>query len=66
MTIELILLTLVALAQVAGFTMLGIMLYRMWEQTGAVTAATFLQGRRIEDVLEEVREELRRRPRDRA
>ena len=62
MTVELILLTLVALSQVAGFTILGVMLYRMWEQTGAVTAATFLQGRRMEEILKEVREELMRHP----
>ena len=62
MTVELILLTLVALSQVAGLTILGIMLYRMWEQTGAVTAATFLQGRRMEEILKEVREELMRHP----
>lgn len=62
MSTELILLTLVALSQVAGFTLLGVMLYRMWEQTGAVTAATFLQGRRIEEILKEVREELRLHP----
>ena len=62
MTVELILLTLVALSQVAGFTILGVMLYRMWEQTGAVTPATFLQGRRMEEILKEVREELMRHP----
>ena len=62
MNVELILLTLVALSQVAGFTALGIMLYRMWEQTGAVGAATFLQGRRMEEILKEVREELARHP----
>lgn len=62
MNVELILLTIVAVSQVIGFTILGIMLYRMWEQTGAVTAATFLQGRRIEEILIEVRQELTRRP----
>ncbi|MBI3988808.1 MAG: hypothetical protein HY347_04240 [candidate division NC10 bacterium] len=60
MTLELVLLTIVAVSQVAGFTILGIMLYRMWEQTGAVTAATFLQGRRMEAILKEVKEELGR------
>jgi hypothetical protein len=60
MTIEPILLTIVAVSQVTGFTILGAMLYRMWEQTGAVTAATFLQGRRMEAILKEVKEELAR------
>ena len=62
MSVELILLTLVALSQITGFTILGVMLYRMWEQTGAVGAATFLQGRRIEEILKDVREELSRKP----
>ena len=62
MSVELILLTLVALSQITGFTILGVMLYRMWEQTGAVGAATFLQGRRIEEILKDVREELSRQP----
>jgi len=62
MSVELILLTLVALSQITGFTILGVMLYRMWEQTGAVGAATFLPGRRIEEILKDVREELSRQP----
>ncbi|OGQ79891.1 MAG: hypothetical protein A3G40_00830 [Deltaproteobacteria bacterium RIFCSPLOWO2_12_FULL_57_22] len=62
MSVELILLTLVALSQITGFTILGVMLYRMWEQTGAVGAATFPQGRRIEEILKDVREELSRQP----
>jgi len=62
MSVELILLTLVALSQITGFTILGVMLYRMWEQTGAVGAATFLRGRRIEEILKDVREELSRQP----
>ena len=62
MTVELVLLTFVALSQITGFTILGVMLYRMWEQPGAVTAATFLQGRRLEEILREVRDELTRQP----
>jgi hypothetical protein len=62
MSIELILLTLVAISQIGGFIILGVMLYRMWEQTGAVGAATFLQGRRMEEILKDVREELSRNP----
>lgn len=50
------------LIQMAGLTALGTMLYRMWEQTSAVQAATFLQGRRMEDILKEVRQELARTP----
>ena len=60
MTSELMLLAVVGVAQIAGLTVLGVMLYRMWEQTAAVGAATFLQGRRLESVLKEVKEEIGR------
>ena len=50
MTVELILLTIVAVSQIAGFTILGIMLYRIWGQ----------KGRRMEAILKEVKEELAR------
>ena len=46
--------------QLVGLTILGVMLYRMWEQSGAVGAATFLQGKKLESILNEVRQELAR------
>ena len=44
--------------QIVGLTILGVLLYRMWEQTGAVGAATFLQGKKLGSILNEVRQEL--------
>lgn len=58
MTVELILLTIVAVSQIAGFTILGTMLYQMWGKMEADDAALYLQGRRIEEVLREMRGEL--------
>jgi len=58
--IGILILGIMGLIQMAGLTILGVMLYRMWEQTSAVQAATFLQGRRMEDILKEVRQELAR------
>ena len=60
MSVELIVLAMVGIAQVAGFTILGAMLYRMWEQTTAVGAASFLQGRKLESILNDMKDELRR------
>lgn len=50
----------VAITYVIGFTILGVMLYRMWEQTSALGAANFLQGREMKSILREVREEIAR------
>ena len=61
MTVELILLTIVAVSQIAGFTILGTMLYRMWGKMEADDAALYLQGRRMEEILREMRAELVRR-----
>ena len=60
MSIELVMLAVVAVSQIGGFTVLGVMVYRMWEQTGAMGAANFLQGRKLESILKEVRDELAR------
>lgn len=60
MSVELVILAVVAVSQITGFTILGIMLYRMWEQTAGVGSATFLQGRRLESLLGQVKEEISR------
>lgn len=49
-----------AITYVIGFTILGVILYRMWEQTSALGAANSLQGREMKAILLEVREELAR------
>ena len=60
MSSELILLAVVGIAQITGLAVLGVMLYRMWEQTAAVGSASFLQGRRLEAILREVKDEIGR------
>lgn len=50
----------VAVTYVVGFGILGVMLYRMWDQTSALGAANFLQGRQMKAIMREVREELAR------
>ncbi len=46
---------------VAGFVILGTMLRRMSGKMDADDAAMFLQGRRVEEVIREMRETLRKR-----
>jgi hypothetical protein len=46
---------------VAGFVILGTMLRRMDGKMDADDAALFLQGRRVEEVIREMRETLRNR-----
>ena len=46
---------------VTGFVILGIMLHRMGEKMDADDTALFLQGRRVEEVIREMRETLRNR-----
>jgi hypothetical protein len=46
---------------VAGFVILGTMLRRMSGKMDADDAAMFLQGRRVEEVIREMRETLRNR-----
>jgi hypothetical protein len=46
---------------VAGFVILGTMLRRMSEKMDADDAALFLQGRRVDEVIREMRETLRNR-----
>jgi hypothetical protein len=47
---------------VVSFTVVATMLYRMWQHTSALGAAGFLQGRKIESILREIRAELERQP----
>ena len=44
---------------VGGFVILGTMLRRMGEKMDADDAALFLQGRRVDEVIREMRETLR-------
>lgn len=60
MSVELLAILVTSLLEITGLVFLGIMVYRMWEQTSAVLAATFLQGRRMEEILKEVKQELAR------
>jgi hypothetical protein len=50
-----------SLLEVSGLLVMGGMLYRMWSKMDAGDAALYLQGRRVEDVLREMRAELRGR-----
>jgi hypothetical protein len=47
--------------QIAGLVILGTMLRRMGGKMDADDAALFLQGRRVEEVIREMRETLRNR-----
>jgi hypothetical protein len=58
MTIEFALLIAIAAAEIVSFVVLGGMLYRMWRHSEALGAATFLQGRKLESILREMRAEL--------
>jgi hypothetical protein len=61
MSPELIAILLTSLLEMGGLVVLGTMLYRMWGKMEADDASIYLQGRRIEEVLREMREELVRR-----
>jgi len=47
--------------EMGGLVILGVMLHRMRDKMEADDAAIYLQGRRIEEVLREMRGELMRR-----
>ena len=68
MSLELAAILVTSLLELAGLAIMGrqlvIMgrqLVRMWDKTEADDAARYLQGRRVEDVLREMRAELLRR-----
>jgi uncharacterized membrane protein YqiK len=58
--LQLVLVAVVIVALVAGFTLLGVLVYRTAEQSRALGAASILQGREIKQLLAEVKEELAR------
>ncbi len=61
MSTELLAILIASTIQIAGLVILGTMLLRMGQKIDADDAAFFLQGRRVEEVLREMRETLRNR-----
>ena len=61
MSLELVAILVTSLLELGGLVVLGTMLYRMWGKREADDASIHLQGRRIEEVLREMRGELVRR-----
>ena len=58
MTLELAAVLVTALLELTGVVILGGMLYRMRDKMGADDAGLYLQGKRVEEVLREMRREL--------
>jgi len=58
MSLELLAILATAAFQAVGIVILGVMLYRMSNKQFADNAALFLQGRRLEHALREMRESL--------
>ena len=58
MTLELAAVLVTALLEVTGLVILGAMLYRMRDKMDADDASLYLQGKRVEEVLREMRREL--------
>jgi hypothetical protein len=61
MSTELLAILVTSTIQIGGLVILGTMLLRMGRKVDADDAALFLQGRRIEEVIREMRETLRNR-----
>ena len=61
MTPELLAILITSTIQIGGLVILGTMLLRMGRKMDADDAALFLQGRRVEEVIREMRETLRNR-----
>ena len=61
MSTELLAILITSTIQIAGLVILGTMLLRMGRKMDADDAALFLQGRRVEEVIREMRETLRNR-----
>ncbi len=61
MSTELLAILIASTIQIAGLVILGTMLLRMGQKIDADDAAFFLQGRRVEEVIREMRETLRNR-----
>jgi len=58
MTLELAAVLVTALLELTGVVILGGMLYRMRDKMDAHDASLYLQGKRVEEVLREMRREL--------
>ena len=58
MTLELAAVLVTALLELTGVVILGGMLYRMRDKMGADDAGLYLRGKRVEEVLREMRREL--------
>ena len=58
MTLELAAVLVTALLELTGVVILGGMLYRMRDKMGTDDAALYLQGKRVDEVLREMRREL--------
>lgn len=61
MSTELLAILVTSTIQMAGLVILGTMLLRMGRKVDADGAVLFLQGRRVEEVIREMRETLRNR-----
>ena len=61
MSTELLAIPIASTIQIAGLVILGTMLLRMGHKMGADDAGLFLQGRRVEEILREMRETPRNR-----
>jgi hypothetical protein len=61
MSTELLAILVTSTIQIAGLVILGTMLLRMGRKVDADDAALYLQGRRVEEVIREMRETLRNR-----
>jgi hypothetical protein len=61
MTPELLAILITSTIQIVGLVILGTMLLRMGQKMDADDAALVLQGRRVEEVIREMRETLRNR-----
>ena len=61
MSTELLAILIASTIQIAGLVILGTMLLRVGQKMDADDAALFLQGRRVEEVIREMRETLRNR-----
>jgi len=58
MSLELAAILITALLEMTGLVILGGLLYRVREKVEADDAALYLQGKRVEEVLREMRAEL--------
>lgn len=58
MSVELAAVLVTSLLEVAGLVILGVLLYRVWGKVEADDAALYRQGKRVEEVLQEMRAEI--------